>query len=502
VRAAPGGVAVEHAVLGALLGLLGAVALSFLWASRAWPLIHDAPILHYIAWRISEGAVPYRDLFDMNQPGAYLVHLAVVTLLGDGDLAWRVTDLSALVAGALALSALARPWGPVAAGGAALLFAVYHLTSGAWHAGQRDFLLVPWLVIGVLGVARARETLAECRVRAALGHVAVGGLALGVGITMKPHAAVLAAALAAFLITVPPRTPRARLGALGLYLGAVAVPPAAVLGWLAWVGALSAWWDIVRHYLVPLYSALTRPADWGLYRWHHWIPLAGAVLLSLGSLVAARRVSARHVAALLGLAYGVVHFVGQRKGWEYHLYPLAAFAIVLGFSEVDRLVRARAWAVAAPLVAALAVTTALLGVKGMEAVHADWVADKEHVVRELVADLGPRLGPGDTVQVLDTTEGGIHALLRLKRALPTRFLYDFHFQHHVADPTIQRLRAELVHALRAHPPRAVVAFARGWPDGSYERHRRFPELADLLATSYHVVETRAAYVILAKRDGR
>ena len=57
------------------------------WQSRGWPLIHDAPIMHYIAWLIAEGAVPYRDAFDMNLPGAYLIHLGVLAVGGAGDLA-------------------------------------------------------------------------------------------------------------------------------------------------------------------------------------------------------------------------------------------------------------------------------------------------------------------------------------------------------------------------------------------------------------------------------
>src|SRR5262245_16552299 len=54
------------------------VATGLLVNSLDWPLIHDAPVMHYIAWRISQGAVPYRDLFDMNFPGTYLVHLAAL----------------------------------------------------------------------------------------------------------------------------------------------------------------------------------------------------------------------------------------------------------------------------------------------------------------------------------------------------------------------------------------------------------------------------------------
>ena len=38
-----------------------AVLAYLLWASRGWPLIHDAPLMHYIAWLIDQGGVPYRD---------------------------------------------------------------------------------------------------------------------------------------------------------------------------------------------------------------------------------------------------------------------------------------------------------------------------------------------------------------------------------------------------------------------------------------------------------
>src|SRR5713226_6304925 len=75
-----------------VIGLAGVVVYVG-WLSLPWPLIHDVPIMHYVAWRISQGAVPYRDLFDMNFPGIYLVHLVVLKMLGSGDAAWRLFDL-------------------------------------------------------------------------------------------------------------------------------------------------------------------------------------------------------------------------------------------------------------------------------------------------------------------------------------------------------------------------------------------------------------------------
>jgi len=145
-----------------------------LWASRGWPLIHDAPLMHYIAWLIDQGGVPYRDAFDMNLPGVYLLHMAVLRVGGAGDVAWRLFDLGwlAVTCGVLAVYCrrIGEGWGPAAA---ALLFAVYHLSGGAWHAGQRDYLLCLFLLLGAWGVARGTE-------QPGPGAFAWGGLALGV----------------------------------------------------------------------------------------------------------------------------------------------------------------------------------------------------------------------------------------------------------------------------------------------------------------------------------
>ena len=115
----------------------------------------------------------------------------------------------------------------------------------------------------------------------------------------------------------------------------------------------------------------------------------------------------------------------------------------------------------------------------------------------IVADLDGRLVPGDTVQVLDTTEAGIHALLRLRAVEPTRFIYDFHFYHDVETPSIQRLRAELLAGLDAHPPKFIVLLERGWPAGGYERVEQFPGLRQRLA-AYRVDRRRDGYVVYAR----
>jgi hypothetical protein len=484
---------ISVASAGALAGFAG-LATVLAWRSRAWPVIHDVALMHYAAWRIGDGAVPYRDLFDMNQPGAYLVHCAVLRTLGAGDLAWRVFDLAWLGLTAAVVAALAAPWGAPAAAGGALVLIVYHLAGGAWQAGQRDFVLCVFLLLGALGVVRWLE-------RRRLASLAWSGAALGAGITLKPHAALFAGALALVVAVAAARAggTAAAASAAAVFVVAVAAAPVGVLAWLSAAGGLAAWRDIVTGYLLPLYSRLGRSAAWSVYRWHAWIPLGLGALASLAVAGLRGGGGPRHLVAGLGLAYGVVHYVAQGKGWEYHLYPLAAFAAVLVGAELPAALAARRRLVAGALAACLVAALLLLGAKGLEASPASLWWERERTVRALEADLRARLAPGDTVQVLDTTEGGIHALLRLGVRQPTRFMYDFHFFHDESAPVILALRAELIRGLDARPPRVIVLFERGWPGGGYERVERFPELAARLRERYEPVLERAGYRLYAKR---
>ncbi|MBI3824755.1 MAG: glycosyltransferase family 39 protein [Candidatus Rokubacteria bacterium] len=477
----------------ALVVLTGALVAYVAWASLPWPLVHDAPIMHYVAWRIADGAVPYRDLFDMNFPGVYLIHLAVVTVMGTGDFGWRLFDLAWLAATCLVIARLARPWGRAAATGGALLFALYHLAGGPWQAGQRDFLLCVFLLLGALGVARWADG-------AGARDLAWAGLALGAGVTIKPHAVLLAAGLAGF-VAVRGRQRGASVRGLVTFVAAAAVAPAGVVAWIGLAGGLGAWRQIVFGYVLPLYSHLAGPDAWRIYRPEAWGPIALVLVVTVVWAVRSGRVGPDHVVALIGVGYGVVHYVIQGKGWEYHLYPLAAFASVLAFSAVEPALRLRRHAFAVALAAGLAAVVVLLGLKAHEAAGdgAQWWWDKERLVRLLVSDLEAALHPHDTVQVLDTSEGGIHALLRLGVVEPTRFLYDFHFYHDVSAPEIQRLRAELVRGMDARAPRFVVLLDRGWPSGGPDRVADFPELSQRLATTYRVVARRPGYQIFARR---
>jgi hypothetical protein len=153
------------ALAGAAASLVALSAVQLAWLSRGWPLVHDAPLMHYIAWRVLAGAAPYRDLFDMNFPGVYAAHLLLLVTLGPGDLAFRAFDLGALLAacaGLLVALRAAGRWGGLAA---AALFALYHLSGGPWVAGQRELLLSACLAWGAAGVIASVDACAAAKTR-------------------------------------------------------------------------------------------------------------------------------------------------------------------------------------------------------------------------------------------------------------------------------------------------------------------------------------------------
>jgi hypothetical protein len=484
---------------GAAASLVALTAVRLAWLSRGWPLVHDAPLMHYVAWRILAGAVPYRDLFDMNFPGVYAGHLLLLLTLGPADLAFRAFDLGALLAAGAGLFVALRAsgrWGGLAA---AALFALYHLSGGPWLAGQRELLLSACLAWGAAGVIASMDARGAAQTR----WLGVAALALGTAVCIKPHASLLVIPLVGWASRAHRGPARGR--ALAAVVAGVTLPALVALAWLGWAGGLGAFVDITVRYLIPLYSQLGRndvlpelaARDYG----------AGVLIglpvwagLGVGALVAGRRW--RELCILVtGLAYGAGHFWVQGRGWEYHLYPLALFATALGGAGLGAAVAGGRRALTAMLVLALAMTAGSLWTKGQRNLAPAWIAEKMARVDRVAAALRPIVAGGGTVQVLDTAEGGIHALLRLRARQPSRFLYDFPFYHDVGHAYVRRLRAELMDALRAHPPAAVVVLERGWPTGGYERLAEFPELERWLVNDNRLSEEGDGYRLYVARTG-
>jgi hypothetical protein len=494
-RGTPAGPGWLPAVALALALAAAVVAAALVSRTVGWPLVHDAPVMHYVAARILAGDAPYRDLFDMNFPVVYLAHMLALRLLGPGDAAFRMFDLALVAATVAGLAVALRPYGPVAMIAAGALFALYHVSGGPWMIGQRELVLcglIAWVMAAGVGYVD----------RAQGWRLGLGGIALGLAAWTKPQAAVLGLPLA----WVAWRGPE-RVRALGSLGAGLAVPSLGVLAWLWAAQALAAFVEVMTGYVIPLYSRLGRTSlVRALWEWDFGWPVLGGLgtWMGLGLLGLWRvgRLDARAAILAGGVLYGAGHFALQGKGWPYQLYPLALAAVALGAAGLGAAVAAHRRLLSLMLLGVLAVTAGGLWGKGVRNLRPDWIARKHTRVQLVAALLRPAVATGGTVQVLDTTGGGIHALYLLRARQPTRFIYDFPFYHDVDHPTVRRLRSELLDGLRARPPGAVVLFEEGWPDGGYERLARFPALARWVETGYELTETGPGFRIYAARRDR
>ncbi|HLJ57164.1 MAG TPA: glycosyltransferase family 39 protein [Chthonomonadaceae bacterium] len=481
-----------RAVVAGMLVWIGLGVAPLFVQSLQWPLVHDGPIMHYVAWRISNSAVPYRDVYDMNLPGVYVIHLLILKLLGSSDTAFRHFDLIWLaITGAFLFEfcyPVARWWG----GAAVLVFAGFHLSNGAPGMAQRDLLEFTFLLAGLLLAVRGLEAGGDWR------RLAVAGAAIGCAAAIKPLALLLAAALIGLAIVSPGLSVRRRwLGSASVCAGA-ALPLAVFAFWLAMSGGLRPFTAILAG-VMPLYARMhDRPfAQYLSETWVIWLPC----LLTAPAAVVAGRPDIRRLALIAGVAYGALHYVLQGKGWPYQLYPLVGFACALAACNCAGMVRgAKRPAIA---IAASTLTLLVLGVGCWQARLAGanaLTADTLDTVVSIERDLGPRLRRADTVQCFDTTGGCSHAMMRLGRPLATRFLCDFLLYGDARDPYLRSVQRELISDLAARPPEYLIVYRWGWPHGQYDRIARFPELAAFVRARYRVDTLRAKYVIYRHED--
>jgi hypothetical protein len=472
--------------------------LYFFWCSLSWPLIHDAALMHYIAWLIAHGAVPYRDTFDMNLPGAYLINLAVLVVGGPRDLAWLVFERGWLAATALLVYRYCRPLTDRSGAAiAALLFAIHHLGDGPSVAGQRDFLLCLFLLAGAYGVAVSTER--GGRTPWLLG----AGLVSGFAVMVKPLAGLFLVALAGAAALGRRRTGRSPIAGAAAVAGAGLIAPFLTFAWLTWIGGLRDFYLVLTRWTLPFYSQVGSRSSWHVLVSLYWVLLGATALLG-----ALRNVPSpyamRRALALAGVGYGLLHFGTQAKGYDYHLYPLAAFlCLLVGVALAPRARDAMGGPAglrryARPVATGLAAVIILvLAGRGHERLSQPWEALRIERVDAVVRDLRRLLPPGETIQVLGPPGG--HVLLRLGLVQPTRFFTDFQFYVWTSDPRIQALRTEFMTGLEARPPAAIVAFPGRGADGPYGRLAQFPALDEFLRQRYAIAVEGNGYRIYTLR---
>lgn len=481
--------------------------------SLAWPMMHDSPIMLYVAYLMARfHYVPYRDVFDMNMPGAYLLYLFVGGVFGYGDLGFRLADLLYLVAILTVTWSFLRQLGTRVAWCATVVFGLAYLQAGPTMSLQREYLILLPLAVAVLAATslrRARDWL----------RFAIVGLAFGMAATIKPHAAIGYPLVLAFQLYELREHEPCKLSRwwrlLAVSCAGLAVPVLAALTCVLLAGALPSFLDVTRNYW-PLYAELNERHRIvsGLARLRylgrqyfslggHGLWLVPGVVGTLASLCqpVLDRGQKRQVLLLGGLAclYSIYPlFSGQF--WDYHWLPFLYFLVlVASLCFVGQPAgRNRAVAILVPAVAIAAIVAIIRPPETFYAQLAGRPIEAPVVARarEIAAYLEEHLQEGDRVQPLDWTGGAVHAMLIARAEIATPFIYDFHFYHHVSNPYTQDLRRRFLEALEASRPRFVIEVEtrKPWVSGP-GTSREFPELRGFLDGHYAPVFQGEGYTI-------
>jgi hypothetical protein len=142
----------------AILFVLSASVLSAVIGTIHWPIVGDAPLLHYTTFLLDHGKAPYTQIVEMDLPGTYALEWAARHALGEGPLAWRLADFLLVGVCWLAMILIARHTDWLAGFWAGALFALIHFRDGPTHTGQRDLMMTAMLLPAVAALVYAVRT--------------------------------------------------------------------------------------------------------------------------------------------------------------------------------------------------------------------------------------------------------------------------------------------------------------------------------------------------------
>lgn len=463
---------------GVLCGLALAL-LAAMVATRNWPLVGDAALMHYVVFLLRAGAVPYRDVVDINLPGTYLFEHLAMALFGGGAWGLRLYDWSLLLGigiGCVLLVGRRRRFAGLLA---SLLFALAHLQDGVQQQGQRDLLLAALLVaaLPLAGAFAYRST--RYPHAAALGL----GVLFGTSLTIKP---VLLPLLLLLLVWIMYRR-HVRTPTVLLCVGAgLLLPPALGAVWLQRRGGLHAIF-VLSHTLFPLHASLGH-RSLGFLLTHSVSPMGILVLLCLPLAWHAFDRSAKAWGAALLLA-ALLAYAVQGKGFPYQRYPFLIL-LLLGISlAIERGLRARR-----PALRALAAVAACwaLGQGVHSAVRSAGYQRATPTITALTAalqSLGPPEQLSGSVQCLDTFSGCINTLYTLRIRQSTGYLYDCYL-FTGPSPARDMYREQFWRAYQKARPRVVVVTGQNCfqPGEGYARLNTWPRLASDLQLHYKVAQ--------------
>lgn len=466
-----------------MVGVLAVSAICLVAWTYRWPLVWDAQVLHYVNFLMDKGFAPYRDITDINMPGAYLIEGWGMHIFGGGDMAWRVYDFTLLGLLGAAMVVIALPYDWVAGLFAGVMFALSHASEGPMNSAQRDEVMT---VLMMVGYALLFEALRRRR----SWMMVLFGLSFGMASSVKPTAAPLAVALLAMAWW---RLRKLGVPAASYIWGGVAgagISAAIVFAFLFHYHATGAFFEITGR-LTAYYARLNHESF--AYMVRHALPRAALLMLPFGILVALADRDWKNwerSALLLGVVFGGFSYFVQRKGFLYHRYALVGFLLLYMGVELSLAMRKRGW------VQVLGFAGMTMGALVMVPTYAHrvWLIEPSNSYTESLESDLTRLG-GDQlqrqVQCLDLVDGCLNALYHLKLVQNTGSTGDLLFFTQVRTPVVDYYRGLFWEEIHRDPP-LVMVLSNEWfnNEDTYDKVNEWPQFANYLTENYDLAVSR------------
>lgn len=449
-----------------------------------WPWMHDDQIFHYGVFLLQHGKIAYKDIYDVNMPGCYLMERWAMDIFGGGDLGWRFYEFTLLGAMTLAACVIALPYDWLAGLVAGVLFTIFHGIDGGAMATEREEVITVLLMAGY-----AFQFLAIRRSRALL--MLPFGLSLGMAMLIKPTAAPFVIVLLLFAYFAAKQRGQSPSAYVFFGVAGLGIMLAVLLIFLL-PQSLGPFLFIERK-VIPYYSN-SAPAAWG-YLLKNSLPVPFLFFVSAAFLLAiANRGHANWEvwAIRAGVVLGALSYFVQRKGYTYHRYSFMAFALLWFGLECAIAIKAKGWlrnfGVLGIAVAVLMILPPRVNRLRHERHNANPLAD------QLQVDLQHLGGSSlqDHVQCLDLATGCYRALYRLGLVQSTGFLGDLVFFAPDDGNIVPYYRQIFWDDIHKNPPQVIVLSSERFGEKySFDKLNAWPEFRDYLNSAYTLDVSRS-----------
>jgi hypothetical protein len=458
-------------------------ALCIVISTWRWPLIWDAQVFHYGNFLIAHGFAPYREIIDMNMPGAYLIDGWAMKVFGPGDLAWRVFDFTLLATLCLTMVAIARPYDWFAGLFAGVMFALIHTSEGPQNTGQREEVMTVLIMV-------AYAFLFEARRRRYPWMMIFFGLSLGMASSIKPTEIPLGACLLGLTWWDLKREGNSVAAYVWCSVLGASIAAATVATFLLRYDAAGALMALSKR-LTPYYAGMERINFHLLLRFS--LPIAAYVLLPFAVAVASTerfRRNWEYWAISLGAAFGAFSYFLQGKAYVHHRYTFLAFMLLWIALELTQAMRNSGW------VKAVAIAGISVGSLVLVPIYTRLVLQVHPVnlfTPALENDLS-RLGADQLqhkVQCLDLVDGCYNALYHLRIVQSTGLMGDLLLFAPDKSSIVDFYRDQFWNSVTRNPP-TIFILSNEWFNQvpTFTKLNEWPQFAKYIQDNYKLVISR------------